>query len=358
MSFQDSRSDSRPLTLSIPRYLKILPVALGVALGIGTAYKVSANAPTVYGKINITLDQFDYQGAARSFASQAPAMFEQWELNSNASRLGVKGELALEGTPLTVVYLAEYETDADDGANNPFTQRNIYAGLQGRFGRVIGGKFDTPLKAIEGKIDQFNDLKADIDVLIGGQNRTSNIVQYSTPKFGKLLTANLAFIAAEGTDVDLDGEADDGLSDTLSASLVADNGTFYTALAYDENQQARRSLDGLVRADVVRAVVGAKFGALELGALVQRASGVTEINGGEDTSYLVSGAWTSGKLKLKAQYGIAEAKVSDEQGRLAALGADYNLGAKTKVFTYFSRLDVDDADLIDNTFALGFDHSF
>lgn len=207
-------------------------------------------------------------------------------------------------------------------------------------------------------MDQFNDLRADIDVLVGGQNRVNNIVQYSTPKLGQLFTANIAFVAAEGTDVDLDGEPDDGLTETISASLVADNGTFFGAIAYDANQLARRSLDGIVRADVIRAVGTAKLGDFELGALVQQAKDVAPGSDAEDTSYLVSGGWNLGKVKLKAQYGIAEAKVSDEKGTLAALGLDYSLGAKTKVYTYFSALDVDNADLADNTFAVGFDHSF
>lgn len=352
MSFQHLRSLRRSFYRPT-----ILSLAIATALGIN-AGQALANPPTVYGKINITLDQFDHEGAARVAAGQAPAVIDQWELNSNASRLGIKGELALEDTGLTVVYLAEYETDADDGGSSPFSQRNIYAGLQGSFGRVIGGKFDTPLKVIEGKVDQFNDLKADIDVLLGGQNRVNNIVQYSTPQLGNVFTANLAFVAAEGADVDLDGEADDGLTETISASLVADNGTFYGAIAYDSNQLARRSLDGIVRADVIRAVGTAKLGVFELGALVQQASDVVAGSDAEDTSYLVSGGWNIGKAKLKAQYGIAEGNVSNEEGTLAAVGLDYKLGSKTRVFTYYSTLDVDNADLADNTFAIGFDHSF
>ncbi len=352
MSFQHLRSLRR--SFNVPT---VLSLAIAAAIGVSTSPAL-ANPPTIYGKINVSLDQFDHEGAGRAFSAQGPLEVDQWELNSNASRLGIKGELALEGTGLTVVYLAEYETDADDGGSSPFSQRNIYAGLQGNFGRIIGGKFDTPLKVIEGKVDQFNDLRADIDVLVGGQNRVNNIVQYSTPKLAQLFTANLAFVAAEGADVDLDGEADDGLTETISASLVADNGTFYGAIAYDINQLARRSLDGIVRADVIRAVGTAKLGAFELGALIQQASDVAEGSDAEDTSYLVSGAWNLGKVKLKAQYGIAEANVSDEKGTLAALGLDYSLGAKTKIFTYFSALDVDNVDLADNTFAVGFDHSF
>ena len=295
---------------------------------------------------------------AQRILSQAAHPVDQWELNSNASRLGIKGELALEDTGVTAIYLAEFETNADDGGNNPFSQRNIYAGVKGTFGQVIGGKFDTPLKVIEGKVDQFNDLKADIDVLIGGQNRVNNIVQYSTPKLSNLFSANLAFVTAEGADVDLDGEPDDGLTDSISASLVADNGIFYGALAYDSNQLARRSLDNIVRADIFRAVATAKLGQFELGALLQQTKDVAPDSNAEDVSYLISGGWLFGNYKLKAQYGLTKGDLSNEEGRLAALGFDYSLGTKTIAYTYISSLKIDDVDARDEAFSVGLSHSF
>src|SRR5690554_1262935 len=352
MSFQHSRS--RQKLVRLPRILSIrlLPLTFSIIAG-----HVIAD-PVIYGKINVSLDQFDHQGAANIIGGSTPSIVDQWELNSNASRLGVKGELPLENSGLKVIYLAEFETNADDGGSDPFSQRNIYVGVQGQYGQVIGGKFDTPLKVIEGKVDQFNDLKADIDVLVGGQNRVNNIVQYSTPKLGNLFTANLAFVTAEGADVDLDGEPDDGLTDTLSASLVADNGTFYGAIAYDSNQLARRSLDGIVRGDILRAVATAKLGQFELGALLQQTKDVAPDSNAEDVSYLLSGGWLLGNYKLKAQYGLTKGDLSKEEGTLAALGLDYSLGKKTIVYTYVSSLKVDDVDAKDETFSVGLSHSF
>ncbi len=235
---------------------------------------------------------------------------------------------------------------------------------------MIGGKFDTPLKAAEGRVDLFNDLRADIDALIGGQNRADNIVQYATPKLAELVTLNLAFITPEGADVDQDGQPDDGLADTYSASIVADNGTFYGALAYESNQVARRGLDlrnapvGVPpvapnpRADILRLVGVAKLGPFELGALWQQASAVADGSDLEDSSYLLSAGWNISKTKLKAQYGLSEGDVTEEEGSLLAVGADYSLGNKTKVFTYLSSLDLDETDVSDETFAIGLDHNF
>lgn len=336
---------------------------LYAALGLATvaAPTTFAGAPTLYGKINVTLDQFDHEGAGRLLAGQDAQAADQWELNSNASRLGVRGEIELEGTGLTAIYLLEYETNVDDGGSSPFSQRNIYAGLQGGFGRIIGGKFDTPVKTAEGRVDQFNDLRADLDYLLGGQNRADNIVQYSSPKLSGLFTANVALIVPEGADVDQDGNAEDGLTDAYGISLVADNGTYYGAIAYESNQAARRGIDligSATRADILRLVGTAKLGAFELGGLLQRASAVASGADGEDDSYLISGGWNIGKTKLKAQLGQTKGDTTGEKIALLAVGADYNLAAKTKLFAYFSTSDIDRADLADDTLAVGFDHSF
>ncbi len=316
--------------------------------------------PAFYGKLNVALEQVQSDGAGNVIQGKAPLVADQWELNSNASRLGVKGGLDLEDTGLTAIFQAEYEINVDDGSSGDtaFSQRNIFAGLRGEFGEVRYGKFDTPLKAAEGKVDQFNDLRGDLDSLIGGQNRVNNIIQYSSPLLVKAITLNAAFIPAEGTDVDQDGEADDGVADSLSLSLVYDNRTFYAALAYDQDQSARRSVDGIIRGDVVRVVGGWKTGPLELGVLLQQATDNVDGSDRKDSSYLLSGALSSEKLKFKAQFGLSEGHITDEQGTLAVVGVDYALASKANLYTYWSSLDLDDAGLGDRTIGLGTSFSF
>ena len=48
------------------------------------------------------------------------------------------------------------------------------------------GKFDTPFKVSQGKIDQFGDLRGDINEIVGGSERANNIIQYSSPKIADL----------------------------------------------------------------------------------------------------------------------------------------------------------------------------
>jgi len=328
-----------------------------------------AAVPTFYGRFNVSLEQRDLESAGT----------DQWELNSNASRLGIKGTLDIKDSDLKVIYQAEYETNTDDGSDGsvkttidtsvpasvdvkskaaPFSQRNTFVGLQGNFGQVIAGKIDTPLKTSEGKVDQFNDLYADFDVLIGGQNRVDNIVQYSSPKLAENIVINAAFIPAEGVDVDADTKIDDGPADSISVSAVYDDKTFYAALAIDQNQAARRSVDGIKQGDLVRLVGGWKKDSIELGALFQQTTDAASGSDKQDTSFLISGAYTVDALKYKVQLAQSNGDVGDEKQTLTALGVDYSLASKTTLYSYLSSLDADLADTSDSVVGVGISHSF
>jgi len=342
-----------------------------------------AKALTVYGKINVALEDRDLEGAENIVAGNARGNVNHRRgLESFASRLGVRGEADLGAADLKAVYQAEYELNADDGdkGDTAFSQRNIFAGLKSAtWGQIVGGKIDTPFKTAEGKFDQFNDLRADIDNLIGGQNRASNIVIYSTPKLFDAVTLNVGLIQQEGSaDIDYDGHIDHSIGDAYSTSLVFERDIFYGALAYDKNVLARRSVDQTVPValasapagyaktytEAYRFVGGVKSGIWEGGVLLQRAKdqrheAANGVGEREDSAYLLSGAVTIfDKVKLKAQYGVADGDYADETGKLIALGADYNFTPKTRVYTYYSTLDLDEADAKDKTLALGLDHSF
>lgn len=334
------------------------------AKAVADAEKRSKALPTLYGRIHVGLESRDVEGAGRVVSGSAPgSASDQWETTSYSSRIGIRGDIDLGSSSLKAVYQAEYEIFPDNGSTT-FSSRNIFAGLQSaKFGRIVAGRIDTPLKSAEGRVDQFNDQRGDIDSLIGGQNRPNNAILYTTPKFGGIFTGNLAFYQAEGAaDFDLDGQPDTSIDDGVSASLVAESGIFYAALAYDSKLPARRSVDGFASqtvSDAIRFVGGLRSGIWEAGVLVQQASDQTPGSDAEDTSYLVSGAVTlADNWKLKAQAGLSEGKVTDEKGQLLAVGADYTFTPKVRAFTYYSTLDLDNADLKDYTFALGVDVSF
>lgn len=368
---------------------KFQKTALGLAVatlftgfsGFVTAADV-IEGPTWYGRLNVALAHTDWEGVRGTEDS--------WDLRSNQSRLGIKGSVALEGYDFKVIYGAEYGVEVADTTEKTFTQRNIFLGLEGDWGRVVAGRHDTPLKQAEGKVDQFNDVDADIDRIFGAHNRDPNIIYYTTPKFANgVLTANIATILADDADIDGDGEKEDGLFDSISASLIAQQGAWYGAIAFHTNasygtfaddfadigapfeivdgERVEKGKKGGRRADVVR-LVGAYAGErFEFGLAYQHAEDAANgTNGedvadganGEDTSLLASAAYKIDKIKLKAQLGQVKGDVNDEKRELYAIGADYNFNAKTRAFTYYSSLGLDKADKKDNTFAVGLEHNF
>ncbi|MDX1696536.1 MAG: porin, partial [Ketobacteraceae bacterium] len=263
---------------------KLLPLAIGAAIAMPG---VAMAQPTVYGKVNVTVESYDFdpEGDASDY--------DQWEVNSNASRLGVKGSEKISDS-LSAVYKLEYETAVDDGSADEtddgdglvFKQRNIYGGLKGGFGEVIVGKFDTPTKTSQNKVDLFNDMKlGDIKNVIVGEERASNSIQYTTPDMGALV-AKVSIMPGEGEcDEGAADDCDDGLADGVSASVAFEQDGIYAAIAADKD------VDGY---DLIRLVVQANIDALQLGLIYQTAEEADGDDPEEQDGYILSGAMKVG----------------------------------------------------------------
>ena len=87
--------------------VKLLPLAIGAAIAMPG---VAMADVTVYGKMNLTLEMADYE------FEDSSSDYDRWELNSNASRLGVKGSEDINDN-LSAFYKAEYEIFPDDGSD-------------------------------------------------------------------------------------------------------------------------------------------------------------------------------------------------------------------------------------------------
>src|SRR5690554_726905 len=333
----------------------LLAIAVGTVVALPSA---ALAGPKVYGKVHVTLDSMETEFGADTFPA---AGADDWRLNSNTSRLGVKGDYDLDVGGLKALYQAEYEINVDDGGGAPLSQRNIFAGLEGGFGTLKGGKFDTVIKTAEGKVDQFNDLPGDMDSFIAGQDRANNIIQYSSPKLAESVTINIATILAEGADVDLDASADpeQGLFDIPQVSVVFERGGLYAALAYAQNSSvATQTADGFTRADIMRLVAQYKIDAFEIGGLFQQASDVASGSDLQDTSMLVSASFSIDRFKLKGQYGMTKGDQSDEELAMMGLGADYQLAKASTAFVYMTKLEKDSTGEENSAFGLGLEHKF
>ncbi len=276
--------------------------------------------PTLYGKANVSFHNADEGDASAT------------EVVSNASRIGVKGTYDVEGG-LQAIYQAEFEVQFDDGDKDgeTFTQRNIFVGLKGGFGTVKVGKFDTPLKVAQKKIDLFNDLKGDIkNVITESDARADDIIAYQSPSFSGF-KGNVALISSET----------DGVSNGVSASVSFEQNDVYVAAALDQNLNSDGIQEDL---DVFRLVAQYKIADFQLGALYESSDPAT---GDDVDGFFGSVKYTMDKLALKAQYGSSDIK--EEGGDTLSIGADYKISKPLKVFAYYTQHGADN-DAIDEDY--------
>jgi predicted porin len=322
--------------------MKKVLLSAAVASTLSLASYGFADGPidsTIYGKVNVSVVNADTGST------------DQWKLNSNASRLGVKGKTEI-ADGLYAIYKAEFEIAVDDGdtKGQTFNQRNIMAGIRGGFGTVWAGKHDSPTKLAQNKIDLFNDLEGDIKNTFEGENRVSNIVAYTSPNINGFATT-VAMIPGEGVDVDGDGNDDTGLTDGISYSVSYTKDNLYIAVAGDQDVDSQ---------DLMRIVAQYKIDALKLGVMYQQ----NEDNLGtkDESGFFVSAAYKlDSKTTLKAQYGSIEDDADGDKEDTMSLGADYKLAKGTKLYVFYTDntdSSVGEADTDATAYGLGMEHKF
>jgi predicted porin len=315
---------------------------------------VFASDVTVYGKVNISYNQIEKDEAGTIEQ-------DNWELETFASRVGVKGSEEINDN-LKAVYKVEYQIVPDgEGGDREFKARNSYVGIQGNLGTLVAGNHDTPLKMSSsiGKIDVFNDYSlGDIGLSIPGERRENDIIMYRSPSMGAF-----SVIAAIMPGDDSGATGDDknnGFADQISAVAMYRGKKAYAAIAFDDN------VNGM---DIMRLNGSYKFGNVTLAAQYQKAKDSDLDNGkgladnvkgaihaalgdaetatgfiAEDQeSYLVSAAWKINKWTLKAQYidSTYEDNSQSLDNTAMTVGVDYKLSKYTKLYSHYTQLTAD-----------------
>jgi predicted porin len=127
-------------------------------------------------------------------------------LSSNSSRVGLRGDKSFGD--LKGIWQIESEIQfnrteaaavtgttqvADKAGTNTFASRDTFAGVEGSFGQIKIGKFDTPMKVARGAADLFGDQLGDMrNITRAGakfDERPNNIIQYQSPVMSGLRVA-------------------------------------------------------------------------------------------------------------------------------------------------------------------------
>ncbi|ENU91442.1 MULTISPECIES: porin [Acinetobacter] len=333
------------------------------------AMNAAQAAPTLYGKLNVTLDQIDKNG----FKDESVT-----KVNSNASRIGVKGEEKLT-EKLSAVYLAEWGVSADgSGSDTDWGMRNRFVGLKSDgIGTLKVGQFDSYLKTAAGNNqDIFNDhTELDMTKVLAGEDRLSNVVGFETDK--KLLGGlafNIMFQQGEESSAvknDAKGQkgSRDGFGDGVSTSLTYENKDYGLAAAVAGNfgvastyNAYNKELGGKIYSDAIRVtgsldLAPAGVNGLVLGALWQTAqptddtvvvAGTPAVSykGLKEDAFGVTAAYAipSTPVKLKAEYISAKTEVDGREDRkndLYGIGADYNINKQARFYGVVAQQKID-----------------
>lgn len=329
-------------------------IALAVASAIAAPVAM-ADAPTVYGQINMAVDQVNVDNAAGNDVKVDSGT----QVNSRASRIGIKGSEDL-GNGLKAIYKAEFEVQIDEG--DTLKNRNQYVGLAGGFGTVLMGRHDTPTKMIQGK-DFFNDSPyADIGKMADGmgafgkgmENRLSDVLAYVSPEFAgvKLIAAFIPKEDEAGTadaNFALANQDESSLSDIMSFGVTygsAKKGLYLAAGMDMASKNYVAAKEGVEEeAQHVRVVAQYAAGNLIANAMYQDFSGdALEDSRKEGTTYSMGLGYKMGNLMPKVQIMNVD-RTEDPAGNKYedstnyAVGLDYSFGKKTTGYVEYAMLE-------------------
>ena len=310
---------------------KLIAIAVAAALAPAAAM---ADA-TVYGRVHLSLDSITGIAASKNTLA----------LNSNSSRLGVKGGTDLDGG-LKAMFQLESGVNAvggtvPDGNGGSATgqvfsnARDMYVGLSGGFGSVTAGRqgganqwvYDSNLFADQlGDAGNFNHGEG-----VGG--RLNQVLIYQTPDFSGF-KAGLTFIPASSLD---------------------DPGTSPPATAI-----TGRTSTG-IKLDYGKAGIGAHLAYFAVGTTT--VSTPTDTN---NTNTSVAGSYDFGSGMVTAQYvttTVDTAGQPSEKRNVYNIGGQFNLGSNGAVKLQYSRADALQTGGTSGTdgasmYALGYDYNF
>jgi len=327
---------------------KLIALAIASALS-APAFADNANI-TVYGKAFLTIDQHD-TGVTGSTSVM--------RVNTNASRFGVKGDEDLgEGLKAKYQYEVEMDADGSTGAGLGKT-RNSGVGLEGGFGTVMLGVWDSPFKVAHNAIELFDNTTDWSAIKVIGKSegkdyntRQKNMVQYWSPKMGSLQAAVMY-------------SPDEAKTTTTNKSILSMSGTFsqdgiYAAAAYENrNDVFTGTTDSALRVvgkfDMADAWVGAMLENIKTNtsATASVSGKNVELVGG-----IKMGASSIAASYAKAGSTAATGAAANDVSQLSLKYA-YKFSKRTEAFAAFASKKTNGATSVTaKTFGGGLVHSF
>jgi predicted porin len=332
---------------SMKKKLIALAVA-GATLAPLAAMAQTSNPVTLYGRAYATFESVKADGGPLAPLGSRTRVTDQ------SSFFGIRGTEDLGGG-LKAFFQLESVFRLDQNTST-FANRNSGIGLQGDFGSVLLGRWDSAYKVSTIAIDPFGDLT--LGGITGIANdrgnfdrRQQNVVQYWSPNLGGF-QARAGYATNEGKTATVNPS-------DLSFSATYTQGPFYVGYAWERHKDQFKAYDGAV-ANVAgarekgQAVFGSfVLGPVKLGAMTQfyikdnpLAGNATRKNG--STAQLYSIVYTFGKSQLLFSHQRAEdgtfltvgtaARPADAKSHSNNFGYQYNFTRRTFALAQYTQV--------------------
>jgi len=306
-------------------------------------WTVNSKALQVYGQMRVSIDSVNDDTKKN----------DGTDINSNASRIGLKGEFdsAIPGT--IAIYKAElrYETtDAVSGGDDTSKQvefRDAYAGLKGKsWGRLRIGRLSTEYKTSLTSIDPWNDNIPQSRA--GGRQGSSELhssyfnsaIDYKSPSFANTYMSAFYVTKSDGSSQPIHntGTLKNYIGGTSSGvGLKYKTKTLFLAADYINMDAETVTKTGLSNGDGMQITGRFKAGVFSVAALYED---VEDLGLGKNT--YINGIYKIGKTRIILGYGTNTDNLvyGSDDYKNYSIGAKYDLGKKSELFAaYNNRLN-------------------
>jgi len=233
---------------------------------------------------------------------------------------------------------------APDANSTVFANRNSGVGLQGGWGTVIMGRWDTPYKTTTIAVDPFGDLTiGDITDAMSGSGarnvqaqfdrRDQNVVQYWSPKWAGF-EFRASYSANEGRTATLNPRSN-------GASLTWTGGPIYVGYAYHELYDMTYGTPTLAKQQANALFGYVDFGPFRIGGVYNKnqRTGLTD-----QKAWMIPVTWTIGNNQLSYVHqdstdGELAAIATQPHCKVDALGWQYNFSKRTFFLAQYVQVD-------------------
>ena len=366
---------------------KLIALAVAGATIAPVAMAQTANPVTLYGRAYATFESVEANGTV---GTTGPVVRRN-RVVDQSSNLGVRGTEDLGGGLKAFFQLeTAFKLDQND---TTFAARNSGVGLQGGWGSVLLGRWDTPFKVVTTAMDPFGDLTLGNTNGIGSggafyntaasnafNRRDTNVVQYWSPSWAGI-AIRLQYSANEARSSAPCANAPAGTScNPLSqgGSISYTGGPIYIAYGYHEVKDASWTTIVATAAGnagtapyafgsaygpkaTANAIAGTfTFGPLKFGAEYQKlkrtvstsATAAATVTGFSDQKMFAGNlTWTVGNHQFLYQYAKATdggvniitsatiARPVEPDCKMNAIGYQYNFSRRTFFLAEYVKID-------------------